>query len=339
VKRTCLLLCGLCLVSASEASDTGSGTWSNLWRTPDQRGELLLRQGDAAGAARTYSDPRRKAYAELLAGDNAAAARDLAAFDDGDAQYNRGNALAQSGELQQALQAYDQALARDPHNQDARHNRDLVAQALKQQSPQQQAQDSRQPSSTQPQQQQQQQQSSSGGSPERNDQTQTAPQSQQQPQSASQSASQPQSSSQQSASPSQDRNATSDSGQQTPPRDGSSGGQQPQQASSPPQTAQNRRADAAATQLDDTAQARRDAANGLQQAAQQPAGQVAQPGAKPSGTVQAEASAPSKTPAAEQQLAQEQWLRQVPDDPSGLLRRKFMIEHMLRQRNPQGQQP
>jgi Ca-activated chloride channel family protein len=44
-------------------------------------------------------------------------------------------------------------------------------------------------------------------------------------------------------------------------------------------------------------------------------------------------------PLTEQQISQEQWLRRIPDDPGGLLRRKFMIEHMLRQQNPQGQPP
>jgi Ca-activated chloride channel family protein len=40
-------------------------------------------------------------------------------------------------------------------------------------------------------------------------------------------------------------------------------------------------------------------------------------------------------PLNEQQLALEQWLRQVPDDPAGLLRRKFMLEHLLRQKRTQ----
>jgi Ca-activated chloride channel family protein len=35
----------------------------------------------------------------------------------------------------------------------------------------------------------------------------------------------------------------------------------------------------------------------------------------------------------EQQMAQEQWLRSIPDDPGGLLRRKFMIQQMMRQRD------
>ncbi len=37
-------------------------------------------------------------------------------------------------------------------------------------------------------------------------------------------------------------------------------------------------------------------------------------------------------PLTEQEVALEQWLRQVPDDPSGLLRRKFMIEHLKRRK-------
>ena len=32
----------------------------------------------------------------------------------------------------------------------------------------------------------------------------------------------------------------------------------------------------------------------------------------------------------EEDIALEQWLRQIPEDPSGLLRRKFMLEHMQR---------
>lgn len=38
----------------------------------------------------------------------------------------------------------------------------------------------------------------------------------------------------------------------------------------------------------------------------------------------------------EQQQAVEQWLRRIPDDPGGLLRRKFQIEHQRRQREGDG---
>ena len=40
-------------------------------------------------------------------------------------------------------------------------------------------------------------------------------------------------------------------------------------------------------------------------------------------------------PPSEKQMSQEQWLRSIPDDPGGLLRRKFLIEHMMRQQRAQ----
>ncbi|HVS76898.1 MAG TPA: hypothetical protein VHE11_08190, partial [Steroidobacteraceae bacterium] len=40
---------------------------------------------------------------------------------------------------------------------------------------------------------------------------------------------------------------------------------------------------------------------------------------------------PRQKPETEQQLALDQWLRQIPDSPAGLLRRKFLIEHMMKQ--------
>ena len=110
--------------------------WDSLWHTPDQRGEQLLQQGNATAAAHTFSDPRRKAYAELQAGNYVNAAHDFAAFDDTNGNYNRGNALALAGQLQEAIKAYDAALARAPGDLDARHNRDLVARELKKKSPQ-----------------------------------------------------------------------------------------------------------------------------------------------------------------------------------------------------------
>ncbi len=118
---------------SSSTAHASEKWWVNLWKTPDQRGEQLLHQGHAASAAQTYTDPRRRAYAQLKAGDYTHAAKGFAAFDDSDAHYNRGNALARSGNLREALNAYDTALARDSRHKDARQNRELVEKALQQQ--------------------------------------------------------------------------------------------------------------------------------------------------------------------------------------------------------------
>jgi len=334
--RKPLMLAGLLLATSASASEN----WSGLWRTDDQRGEQLLRRGDAAAAARTYADPRRKAYAELQSGDYPAAARAFGTFDDSDAHYNRGNALAHSGDLQEALKAYDTALARNPDNQDARHNRDLVAQALKQQQQQkdQQSKDGQQKDGQKKDEQQkdsrqsgqqQQQQGSSG---------QAQPQSGQDQQ---QNASSQAQADQKSAGARQDRSQDQKSGKAPDQQQA----QQSQQA--PAQQTQQGAAQDQQQAADDAKQAQRDAAAGLKQTDDKQArdkqledGQaVAGSPDKTGNAARAEADAVT-LPRSEQQLSQDQWLRRIPDDPGGLLRRKFMIEHLMRQQNQQqDQQP
>ena len=288
MSRTALLL--LLLLGAGTAQ--AEGFWASLWQNADQRGERLLQQGDAAAAARTYADPRRRAYAELLAGDYPAAARDFAAFDDGDAHYNRGNALARAGDLAAALQAYDSALARDQNNRDARHNRDLVAKALQQHPPP--------PKQGGGQGQSGKQDGKQGKSANRN-----------------QSAGQGQTKVEHGGKPGQERDKGGQ-GQANPQGDARSGraGQKPPGA-------------------DSAAEARRAAEAGLGREADRNAGDNNAGDGSGAGK-DARLPARADAPRSEQQLAQEQWLRQIPDDPGGLLRRKFMIEHLMRQ---QGNQP
>ena len=40
----------------------------------------------------------------------------------------------------------------------------------------------------------------------------------------------------------------------------------------------------------------------------------------------------------EEKLAAEQWLRRIPDDPGGLLKRKFLYQYQQRYRKPSSQQ-
>lgn len=276
-----LLLAGLLLWAATAQANE---IWDSLWQTADQRGEQLMKHGNAAAAASTYSDPRRKAYAELQAGNYPQAARDFAAFDDSDGNYNRGNALARAGRLPEAIKAYDAALARDPANQDARHNRDLVAKALQKQHPQSKP------------------ASGNGNSGDRNPSSDKDV-GKQQGDTAQKPPSQAGKDQQDKAGQGKEENSSA--GQKTSP-----GRQQPARANQPATAGQ---ANGQPQPADNATQARRDAAAGL---GKMPAGQDAMP---------------AKAPANEQQLAQEQWLRRIPDDPGGLLRRKFMIEHMIRQ--------
>ena len=304
MKRGLLLAGLLAWVSAAQANPT----WDSLWRTPDQRAQALLRQGKPAEASRLFQDPRRKAYAELQTGNFAQAAQDFAAFSDSDSQYNRGNALARAGRLHQAIQAYDAALARDPNNRDARHNRDLVAKALQKQPPTPQSasgKDQQKPTG-QPGQADQKKGGGSAGTPN-NDNASTSP---------SSSAAQAGKPGQNNGSGVQAKPTGSGQPQQGQPQPG----HPPSAQATPPRPAPDRGNASASGQrqpANDAAQARSDAAAVLAQP---------QPGR----------AGPVDSPLSERQLAEEQWLRRIPDDPGGLLRRKFLIEHLIRQ---QGTQP
>lgn len=271
----------LALAAPAGADTPTASLWSRLWRTPDQRGQALLQQGDAAGAAQTFVEPQHKGHAALQAHDYAGAAKTLSGIDTAEAHYNRGNALAHTGDLQGAINAYDAALKLNPQHTDARHNRDVVAAAMKKNK------DEKQDSSKQDKKENQEKQSkedSKAGDKQdgkQGDKPDAKPDG-------------------------KDGKPDAKPGQTPPTKPSEQSGAQPAlgaPASSP---------------KDDAAQARRDAEASM--------GKGAQPGASDATT----------QPQTEKQIAKEQWLRAIPDDPGGLLRRKFLIEHMLRQ---QGQKP
>ena len=314
-----LALCWAGLVGARMALASGGSTaWTDLWRTPDQQGQALLDAGEPAQAAARFHDPRRRAYADLQARRYPQAAKLLAPFTDAQSEYNRGNALARSGQLQAALAAYDAALKQAPADKDIRHNRDLVERALRQ--PQQ------------------------------------SPQSQGQP--GSQGGRQPRQSGQRNKSGAQRPDGSkSNSGGQTASNGsrtgaGHAGGSSGQQQPGSPQAAG---AHGSGSSKDSPGQARRDAAFAAAMARRQQrrggAGNPSQtqssqrhgasnPGQQGAGKPASAANpmaggarTPKQKPESERQLALDQWLRQIPDSPAGLLRRKFLIEHMMKQQD------
>jgi Ca-activated chloride channel homolog len=273
------LLCSACLGAA--VPRVFALDWPGLWLTPEQQAQRLLDSGHPLEAARLFNDARRRAYAELEAGSYAEAARDLRTFRDVTSEYNRGNALAREGDLRGALASYNAALAQAPNDPEVRHNRDLVARALAQQS-------------------------SASGTP-------------------------------QGGSAAQDQNRGSQGGDSTRPNGQQGGGNQP---GSPLGTQTGGASTGAASPGDDTQQASRDAALAaeLQRAGKEQ--QHSGKGATGHATGPASGSDLSgrtgilsdewPPPESEQTIALEQWLRRIPEDPGGLLRRKFLIEHIER---------
>jgi Ca-activated chloride channel family protein len=116
--------------------------WRDLWQRRDQQGYEAMEADDPARAAELFDDPEWRATAEYRSADYAASAATLSALETAEAHYNRGNALARAGELEPAIEAYEQAIALTADHEDAIYNRNLLEDLLEQQQQQQQQQQS-----------------------------------------------------------------------------------------------------------------------------------------------------------------------------------------------------
>lgn len=99
--------------------------FADLWQRPDQQGAQLL-EHDPSKAAERFRDPLWRATALYHAQDYQGAAQLFAEFDSAQAHYNRGNALALSGQPAQAVLAYTQALSQAPEMLAAQYNLAVV---------------------------------------------------------------------------------------------------------------------------------------------------------------------------------------------------------------------
>lgn len=260
--------------------------WSDLWQTPDQQAQRALENGEAEAAANTFHDPDWKAAAQYRAGQYEAAAQSYASSDTARAHYNRGNALAKAGKLEESLQAYDQALQQQPEFPEAAANRELAEQLLQQQQNKQQQDQNSQSDQQQEGDQDQQQQGENNNSQE-ND---------------SDPSDNNQDSGQQQQDSEEDQPSTNETGDEQPEDEPGTEAEQP----------------------DSGEQSEEDAAGQPEQE------QPAEPETSDEGELQP-AGVEEDGLSDEQRQALEQWLRRVPDDPSGLLRNKFRYQYHQQQ--------
>ena len=100
----------------------------------------VMSEGDVEAAAALFENPEWKATANYRGEKFEDAASQYGGIDTADSKYNLGNAFAKQNLLDEAIEAYDQALAADPDNEDAKFNKALIEQ-LQQQQQQQEQQD------------------------------------------------------------------------------------------------------------------------------------------------------------------------------------------------------
>ncbi len=229
--------------------------WSDLWQNRNQQAERLLEEGDAAAAAELFEDSEWQAVSRYRVGDYAGSAAQFAEHGDARNLYNLGNAMAMQGELESAIDAYEQVLELDPGDEDAAYNRDLVAQALARE--QQRQQENNQQENSQ----------SSGGESQESD---------------------------------------------------GEGEQQQEEGSDQGSPGESEESESTDRAEDESAE---EALEALQQELERAAEQAEQ-----SDQLSPEELAELRYQQAEEQ-AMEQWLRRIPNDPGGLLRRKFRYQY------------
>lgn len=111
-----LLACGMLLqTSPASAQDSPPPSGGSLWQRPDQAEHARMQDGIAAYKQKDY--PRAIERFSTVSG--------------AEGQYNLGNALAKAKRYDDAIAAYDRALALQPGMKDAKFNRNLVRLAQK----------------------------------------------------------------------------------------------------------------------------------------------------------------------------------------------------------------
>jgi Ca-activated chloride channel family protein len=254
-RRGWLLLIVVCVLPVAEQAE--ASLWDDLWKTKDQQAREQLEAGRPEDAAALFKDDEWRAVARYRAEDYAGSAAEFAERGDTRNLYNLGNAMAMQGELDAAIDAYEEVLELEPDNEDAAYNLELVKNLKDQQ-----------------------QQQGDEGDEQQSSENQTGD--------------------------GEQTDSDSDSEQQS--SESSSEGES--QDDDNPQ-----RGDDEMSEEDLEALQKE-----LERAAEE-----AQPGEEQPQMSEAELAELRQQQ--EQQQAMEQWLRRIPDDPGGLLRRKFRYQY------------
>jgi len=106
--------------------------WKDLWKTKDQQAAEAFASEEHSTAALLFEATDWQGAANYKAENYEAAIASFSAIDTVDGHYNRGNALALSGNYAEAIAAYDMALGLELGHADALQNKAIVEQLLEQ---------------------------------------------------------------------------------------------------------------------------------------------------------------------------------------------------------------
>ena len=122
-----ILLVGItCVAAGGVAWFVNGHLIIDAWLTSDQQGRYYFERGNYTAAAERFQDPLWKGIAYYRTKKFDTAVEQFARVETPDGYFNLGDAYAHSGQLDQALASYEEALRRRPEYVEARENRDLV---------------------------------------------------------------------------------------------------------------------------------------------------------------------------------------------------------------------
>ena len=238
--------------------------WYDLWQSKDQQAQQAYKKNQFVQAANLFENQDWKAVAHFKAGEYGKALENLNSNQTEVSAYNQGNALAQSGQLEQAVKAYEKALTLKPDDADAKYNKELVEKELEKQKQDQQKQDKKEDQSKE----------------------------------------------------NSEQQKTNDKSEKSEQQKASE--QKPEQSNE--RKSEQQKADEQKADEDKKQQDKKDNKKAEAQQTEQQKSDDSKADKEKSMSAQ-------EKPSTEEQQANEQWLKRIPDDPAGLLKRKFKYQY------------
>ncbi|MEO8325941.1 MAG: tetratricopeptide repeat protein, partial [Nitrospirota bacterium] len=294
-----MLLAFLLIPQVSEAF-----SWENLWVRPDQQGIKALERDAPEEAAALFQDPDWKGIAHYRAGKYQEAEEAFSIVDTPEGHYNRGNALANLGRYEEALASYQAALTQQPDHADAQHNLEIIKQLLDKSSSAEQAGE-------------QSQESNASSAKQKNMGNETGGEGEK-PEGASDST-----------------HTQSDSEKVDSQKGKQEESEQAARSGSDPATTSNESNGDRKPSEENIAREAQGVDPLKAEQSKKPLSATStmeeKPGDQAEHSEVASAGDAAQTTAMEKsEQVLQQWLRRIPDDPGGLLRRKFLLEHQRR---------
>ena len=286
-------LLSLVFVITLQPETSYADLWDDAWQTKDQQAQKSFEK-DPAKAAELFEDPNWKASSLYRAEQYEEAAKSFHIDDNDSAQqqaenhFNRGNALAHAGELEQAIKAYEESLKLNNELSDAKFNKALIEELLKEQEQKE----------------------------SENDQDSDEQQDSDEKQESDQNKSNDENSD-------QDKSDSQDSESQDS-----------EQNESEKQESEQKDSDEKESDQKDTEETDSDKKESQSEQDKKPEEERKE---QTEQEKEAKPSTEDNEASREEKQALEQWLNRIPDDPGGLLKRKFLYQYKQRDHQDEGE--